>query len=78
LRPGEVRIETRGVLAGAYRGKDIGERALLTHAVAVDAQGSEVRVLCGRVKLDHVVDCYADDINKPPTCPNCLERMPKK
>ena len=67
-------VETRGVLAGAYRG---GMRALLTHAVELDGEGREVRVLCSRVTLDSLADPYAlndEQRQGPPTCPTCLAR----
>lgn len=74
LQPGQ-RLESRQVLAGAYRG-DIEKRALLTHAVIVEADGDEVRVLCSQ-PLDHVADANSgseEDLVAPPTCSRCLER----
>ena len=63
----------RAVLAGAYRGK---EKSFLTHAVFVDADGGEVTVVCKRVKLDNLVDCYGlkSQVEKP-TCPTCLQKL---
>ncbi len=70
-------LETRPVLAGAYRGAD--ERTYLTHAIVVEADGSELRVLC-RQPLDHIADYYSvSDAERraPPTCARCLERWEK-
>lgn len=68
-------IETRGVLAGAYSAKN--PKSLLTHAVEVDATGSEVRVLCRRVQLDSLADSYSGDTTEPVTCPCCAKRDPR-
>lgn len=80
LAPGE-HLETRHVLAGAYRGRDISERALLTHSILVDGvhpDGTELRVLCGQ-PLEHMADAYShpDMIDEAPTCPRCLLRWEK-
>jgi len=78
-----VRFETRGVLAGAYRGKDISARALLTHSVGIvtrEGDGFEVEgfVLCRGVNVDHIVDSLgytAEERATRPTCPRCAERF---
>lgn len=57
-----------GVLAGAYRGKDIGERTLLTHA-SVD--GGET-ALCRKVKAGALCDAVESG---SPTCPLCAARV---
>jgi len=57
-----------GVLAGAYRGKDIGERALLTHA----SQDECHTAICKTVKPDMLCDTEEDG---PVTCPICLQRI---
>lgn len=68
--------EIRGVLAGAYKGKDIGDRALLTHAVGVDAAGRDAPTsLCGRIESDRLADAYGTDQALPPTCPLCADRL---
>jgi len=67
-------FETWGVLAGAYRGRDVSKRALLTHSVEL-VGGREVRVLCGRVPLDSVTWDAHEDV--PPTCPICIKRDPR-
>jgi hypothetical protein len=70
-------IETRGVLAGAYRSrKSLGDA--LTHSVEIDAEGNEVRALCsGRVKVENIADKYSGDTARRPTCPHCLARDPR-
>ncbi len=77
LAPGE-HLETRHVLAGAYRGRQE-ERVTLTHAVVVDADERSVRTLC-RQPVDRMGDTYgesAEELAMPPTCPRCLERWTK-
>lgn len=72
LAPGE-RVESRGVLAGAYRG-GAERRGLLTHMVVLDATDGEVRTGC-RIGLDALVDRYGmDDPHAAPTCPSCARR----
>jgi hypothetical protein len=63
-------IETREVLAEAYRGLQKG-RSMLSHAVMVDEAGREVRVVCNCVKLDSIADRHASDPGAVPTCPRC-------
>jgi hypothetical protein len=69
---------TVGVLAGAYRGRDVAKRSLLTHTgVGSDPNFDEPdEVLCRRVPPEH---CTAGgvDVDAPPTCPLCLERDPR-
>lgn len=57
------------VLAGAYRGKDISTRTLLTHA----SQDEGATSVCKRAK-------NLCDLAKPVpvTCPLCLERIAKR
>lgn len=67
--------ETRAVLAGAYRGRDISRRALLTHTVFVDSKGDDVGVGC-RQLLDNMADHFSGDAESrdaAPTCPTCLK-----
>ncbi len=67
------------MLAGAYRGRDIGERELLTHAVLVEGvrPGHDVRTLCSQ-PVDHMADTfsvYPDyALDEAPTCQVCLPR----
>jgi hypothetical protein len=57
-----------GVLAGAYRGKDISARALLRHA----SQDESYTAVCKTVKADTLCDMVEDgDV----TCPVCLQRI---
>ena len=78
-----ARLETRGVLAGAY-GRHAPGRSrylppnMLTHAVLVNREsGEEIRVLC-RVKLENMVDSGgAAKSGTLPTCPVCLRRARK-
>lgn len=73
-----MRIETRAVLAAAYlgpnKGRYIGHR-MLTHAVEVDDNDHDVRVLCGRVELDSLADRNAGDWRVAPTCESCVRRL---
>ncbi len=73
--PATVRYETRGVLAGAYRGKDIGNRSLRTHLVSIDANDNDLRTACSQPVVN-MVDSYADPVGNHarPTCPKCAER----
>lgn len=64
------RYETWAVLAGAYKGKDIEERGLLTHTVDTEAGKS----LC-RVKFDNLTD--VGEADSEPTCPICRKRDPR-
>lgn len=67
--------ETRGVLAGAYRGRST-ERALLTH-VAVVEDGVERRTLC-RQPVDNLVDRHGmtdEERQAEPTCTTCRRRL---
>ena len=67
-----VTYEARAVLAGAYRGKDIGSRSLLIHAVELHGD-QEVRSLC-RVKLSSLCDVREEAV----TCPDCVKRLAAK
>jgi hypothetical protein len=68
-------IGIRSVLAGAYRGRrEIGERALLSHAVALDCAGNELGTLCGRIPAENLCDLAESG---PPTCPACAKRAAK-
>jgi hypothetical protein len=78
-----VRFETRGVLGGAYLGKNLSLRSLLTHSVGIVARegdGFEVEgfVLCRGVDVDNIVDSlgHTDEEKKArPTCLRCAERF---
>jgi len=47
----------------------------LTHAVEIDERGAILRVLCGRVKLGHVLEDGALYDVHPVDCPTCARRM---
>ncbi len=64
-------LQTRAVLAGAYRGQNEEHPAYLTHTV--DTVLGD-RPLCKRVKESSIADEFADDIHAAPTCPICLAR----
>jgi len=68
-----VRVETRGVLAGAYKGGRAKLDKLRTHAVVVEDDRTE-RVMCGKIPVEHMVDTCGAEAG-PPTCPDCLRRM---
>ena len=61
------------VLAGAYRGKAVEDRNLLTHAILVDAEGypAAPKSLCGRISGERLCDV---PVEGAPTCPLCAER----
>lgn len=65
---GKRPYEVRGVLAGAYRGKDVEDRVLLRHALLPD----EEKTLCRRVLEERLCDV---DEPEEPTCAVCLERL---
>lgn len=60
-----------GVLAGAYKGKDISERALLNHA----SQDDSATAVCKTVRQYSLCDMVEDDAV---TCPTCLERIARR
>lgn len=72
-----MRTETRAVLADAY-GPRRSAQTLLTHAVELDEEDREVRVLCNRVKLDSLADRFAlseADRQALPTCAVCARAV---
>ena len=70
-------IETRAVLAGAYRGGRRSLKVTLTHAVEVYAGCYDIRVLCGGVDLDSLADSGSMNTSEPPTCPRCAKKDPR-
>jgi hypothetical protein len=68
--PPGTRYSVQHVLAGAYRGRDISERALLSHAVI---QGED-KTLCRRLGTDRLPG-YDEDDSDVPTCETCAERL---
>jgi hypothetical protein len=71
-----MNIETRVLLGAVYRGlrSRTYPHRMLSHAVEVDDDGVEVRVLCGRVQLESLADPLAGDTAERPTCQACLRR----
>lgn len=63
-------ITAHYVLAGAYRGKDVGARSLLVHA---SADGSAT-ALCRKVKADALCD-QVEEVAVD--CPGCLAKLAK-
>ncbi len=68
-------FETRGVLAGQYRARDLSERTLLTHTAWPETDDA----ICGTVKSGALTDAYADPdgLQLRPTCPRCLAKDPR-
>lgn len=68
-------FETRGVLAGRYRGRDIEERPLLTHTAWPESEDA----ICGTIKPGGLADTFLDPAGNalPPTCPRCLAKDPR-
>jgi hypothetical protein len=74
LDPSKTYI-TVGVVAGAYKGKSVSERALLTHLVEEDSGES----MC-RIPASHLCDRYAhtdEELAARPTCPTCAKKWDK-
>lgn len=67
------RYQTRGVLAGAYKGKRAPLNATLTHLVDTQDASGGFDALCGRVKPGNMGDEYGDPEGnaKEPTCERC-------
>ena len=72
-----------GVLAGAYRGKDIGKRTLLTHAVPIrDIASGKLRRKAGEALCDRKLSDATNLVDEggwvnvaEVTCPKCLDVM---
>jgi hypothetical protein len=60
-----VTLEVHGVLAGAYKGRDIEERTLLTHVSLTESWDT---ALCRNVKPGMLADLTEPG---PPTCKRC-------
>jgi hypothetical protein len=75
--PGARAWEPRSVLAGAYRGKEVEDRPLLTHAVWLDESHEELgeKSVCRRIDIGRLVDPYGMQGDEPVTCPICRERV---
>ncbi len=46
--------------------------AMLWHAAELDANDTPIRVLCKRVKLEHILDDATLYNNHPVSCPQCV------
>jgi hypothetical protein len=66
-----AKYTVHGVLAGAYKGRDISERALLRHASTDEGHTA----LCGTVKADSLCDMEEEGL---PTCEKCLAKVAKR
>lgn len=75
-RKPDMALQTRGVLAGAYKGKRTALDKTHTHLVdTADASGG-FDALCGKVKPGNMADEYAgDDLKAEPTCPHCVKLL---
>jgi hypothetical protein len=60
------------VLAGAYKGKRLEQRALLSHVVGLDARGHATLVLCRGVQLESLCDERRPGL---PSCARCKDRL---
>jgi len=70
-------IEIRQVAATAYKTQPhmrLAREGCLTHAVELDPNGSDMRVLCGRVKLDSMCDTPMKG-STVPTCQRCARKL---
>jgi hypothetical protein len=67
-----MKFQTREVLAGAYVSKK--NPTYLTHLAEVNDNGTETRVMCSKVDIDHLVDSYGQDVTLKPTCPICARK----
>ena len=71
---------TRGVLAGAYAGKNPPLKYMLTHTVSAAGGTGDDEPLCTRVRAESMCDMdMVEPSGKPtpPTCPVCLKRDPR-
>lgn len=68
-----AKVQTRGVLAGCYRGGRASLLQCLKHSIEEDAD----KTLCRRIKEENLADEYSGDPSAPPTCPECLRRDPR-
>lgn len=68
-----TRYQTRGVLAGAYKGKRAALNATLTHLVDTQDASGGFDALCRRVAHGNVADAHASPelLYVEPTCSRC-------
>jgi hypothetical protein len=71
-----TQYQTRGVLAGAYKGRrEIDDRALLTHLVRVEND----RAVCNsRLNVCDEYAHTAEELAARPTCPKCAARWDRE
>lgn len=67
-----IRLESREVLAAALPAHRLNASQYLRHAVEVDRETGELRLLCKSVKTESLADANAGDRNNPPTCKRCI------
>lgn len=65
-----TKYTVHGVLAGAYRGRDISERTLLSHA-SVD--GGDTAICSKRVA--NLADVFGTAAGQSVTCPACAKKI---
>lgn len=70
---GERHIESREVLADAYR--VTAPARMLTHAVVVNRSGEVMAVMCRRVNVDNLADRFAAPPDAPITCKACATAL---
>lgn len=69
-------LETRAILAAAYKGKSVSDRVLRTHVALVLDDGTVSRTLCNRVDRDSLADAGATNTDpKLATCPTCTRTL---
>lgn len=71
--------QTRELLAGSYRGRDIEDRVTRTHLVFCNGNDEWVRTGC-RQPVERMADSGAsseEDLAAVPTCPTCAKRYHK-
>lgn len=76
--PNAVRLPRRLViapLAGAAYVKARTSKRCLTHAVELDAAGTPLRVLCGKVKLENILDDATQYDTQPLDCDACVKKF---
>ncbi len=75
--PKAGRYQSRGVLAGAYKGKDTDDRVCRTHWYDVGEDGVwyAPKTLCGRIVAGRLCDMAEKE---PATCPLCRERFARR
>jgi hypothetical protein len=69
-------LETRAILAGAYRGRSVSDRPMRTHVALVLDDDTVSRTLCNRVDRDSLADAGATPTDPNlATCPTCARKL---